>query len=92
MRQAEAWFDFMTVGYDMDGFVCWDIVAAAALVEPDLFDMETLDVTLNPRILQVGYIEHAPEGAPSSTIAIPHIKDAEAFRTACFSAWKRALA
>lgn len=91
MRQAEAWFDFMTVGYDMDGFVCWDIVAAAALVEPDLFDMETLDVTLNPRILQVGYIEHAPEGAPSSTIAIPHIKDAEAFRTACFSAWKRAL-
>jgi purine nucleosidase len=92
MRQAEAWFDFMTVGYDMDGFVCWDIVAAAALVEPALFDMETLDVTLNPRILQVGYIEHAPEGAPSSTIAIPHIKDAEAFRTACFSAWKRALA
>lgn len=92
MRQAEAWFDFMTVGYDMDGFVCWDVVAAAALVEPDLFDMVTFDVTLNPRILQVGYIERAPEGAPSSTIAIPHIKDAEAFRTACFSAWKRALA
>lgn len=91
MRQAEAWFDFMTVGYDMDGFVCWDIVAAASLVEPDLFEMEPFNVTLNPRILQVGYIERAPEGAPSSTIAIPHIKDAEAFRTACFAAWKRAL-
>lgn len=92
MRQAKAWFDFMTVGYDMNGFVCWDIVAAAALVEPDLFTMERFDVTLNPRILQVGYIERAPHGAPSSTISIPHIADVEAFRTACFSAWKRALA
>ena len=30
MRQAKAWFDFMTVGYDMNGFVCWDIVAAGS--------------------------------------------------------------
>ena len=54
--------------------------------------LERFDVTLNPRILQVGYIERAPHGAPSSTISIPRIADPEAFRTACFSAWKRALA
>lgn len=91
MRQCSSWFDWMTHGYDMEAFICWDVVAAATLVQPGLFEFETMQVTLNERLLHVGYLEQAAADAPQSQIRVPAIKDADAFRAACFAAWKQAM-
>lgn len=94
MRECGSWFRWWTEHYGLDAFVCWDIVAAAALVQPELFEFREQPVTLNPRLLQLGYLEKAAPSTPATltgSIRIPVIKDAEAFRSACFSAWQEAL-
>lgn len=91
MRECESWFDWMTDGYEMAAFICWDIVAAAMVVEPELFEFSGFDVTLNERLLNVGYLERAAVDAPQREICIPKIKNSGAFRAACFDAWKKAL-
>ena len=91
VQECESWFDWMTKGYAMAAFICWDIVAAATLVQPELFDFASMQVTLNERLLRVGYLEAAADDAPQSTIMIPAIKDVDAFRDACFAAWKKAI-
>ncbi len=92
MRECSNWFDWMTQGYAMEAFICWDVVAAAQLVQPELFDFAPMQVTLNERLLQVGYLESAAADAPQASILVPAIKDADEFRAACFAAWKKASA
>ena len=72
--------------------VCWDVVAAAALAQPELFTVLPLDVTLYRRYLSVGLLEEAPAGAPSAVVGIPQINDAEEFVGEVFAAWHRGLA
>ncbi len=91
MQQCGSWFDWMTHGYDMEAFICWDVVAAATLVQPELFEFEAMQVTINERLLQVGYLEQAVADAPQSQIRVPVIKGADEFRAACFAAWKQAM-
>ena len=91
MQECSSWFDWMTHGYAMEAFICWDVVAAACLVQPELFAFTPMRVTLNERLLQAGYLEHAADDAPQAQICIPVIKDASAFRDACFTAWARAM-
>ncbi len=76
----------------MEAFICWDVVAAAQLVQPELFDFAPMQVTLNERLLQVGYLESAAADAPQASILVPAIKDADELRAACFDAWKKAVA
>lgn len=90
-RTIDYWFDWMSSSYEVPGFICWDTVAAAWLATPELFEPRFMDVTLNERLLGVGYLEHARPGAPSSRIGVPRIKDPEAFVRTCLEAWKRAL-
>ncbi len=63
MRECESWFAWMGEKYGMEAFVCWDVVAAAALVEPQLFSFEEREVSLNERLFSVGYLERPPAGA-----------------------------
>ena len=120
MRECESWFAWMGEKYGMEAFVCWDVVAAAALVAPELFFLEEREVSLNRRLFSVGYLERPPadselpgpvfDAAPGAAIPvaasispavipaaararirIPRIKDPDAFRDSCFSAWKNAI-
>lgn len=91
-RTCGYWFDDMErAGYGQ-GFVCWDVVTAATVTHPELFEWDTADVTLSNRFLGIGYLETAPEGAPSAPVTIPRIVDADRFRECCFDNWNRALA
>lgn len=87
---CEPWCAHLGERYGMDGFVCWDVVAAAALVRPGLFIPSEMDVTLNERLLHAGYLEQAAEGAPQSRIAVPRIADPTAFVEEVLAAWSRA--
>ena len=82
----------MDAAYDWEGWVCWDLVAAFALCRPHLFEWPTMDITLNKRFIQAGYLERAVEDAPSATVSTPVIIEADAFRAEAYEAWHAALA
>ena len=92
MRTCSSWFRNMEEHFDWPHAVCWDVVATAMLMQPELFSPATRDVTLYRRYFSVGYFEEAPEGAPSSTVNVPEIADPKQFIAEVFSAWHRGLA
>ena len=92
VRTCSSWFRNMEEHFNWPHAVCWDVVAAAMLMQPELFAPATLDVTLYRRYFTVGYFEKAPAGAPSRTINVPEIADPHAFIEAVFEKWHAGLA
>lgn len=90
-RACGYWFSDMGERYVWDGFTCWDVVAAAAAVRPDLLAFDEMDVTLNERLLHAGYLERARADAPRLRLRIPRIEDPHRFVNECIAAWSRAL-
>ena len=92
IHACSEWFKTMERRYQSSRFVCWDLVAAAYLIRPDLFEDRPTQVALCPRWFSVGLLEtaSAPD-TPSVTVNLPVIKDPEAFKQAAFEAWHRAL-
>lgn len=88
---GDYWFRHMSREFGENGFVIWDIVAAAWLARPDLFEGSKTDVTLNERLLSVGYLEEAPEGAPRTSVTMPIVKEGGQFKKEVFIAWRKAL-
>ena len=91
VNTCDYWFADMDRAYNWHGWTCWDVVAAAALVEPALFDWHRMDVTLYRRFLSVGYLEAAAVAAPCASIYVPRIKDASVFKEHVLQAWERGL-
>jgi purine nucleosidase len=89
---CDNWFSTMDGRYSWSEFVCWDLVAAAQLIRPDLFEDDFREVVLYPRWLSVGLLEtESMPGAPTATVNMPVIKDADAFMDAAIKAWHRVL-
>lgn len=88
-RTIDYWFAAMGDRYAWDGFAVWDQVAAAALVKPELFEPESMAVTLDERMLSIGYLEAAAAGAPQTVIATPAIADAQAYLADALTGWRR---
>lgn len=91
MKTCEPWFEAMQTWYGCPWFVCWDVVTAAMLVQPELFCDQAMPVTLNERLLSLGYLEQACENDRSARIHVPTILDASSFCQEMLSAWKRGL-
>lgn len=89
-RTCRYWFDDMAWRYGTRGFVCWDVVAAAALIRPDLFKPEQRRISLNDRFLGVGLLERAAEGVPCAVAETPAIAEPARFRAEVLAAWRRA--
>lgn len=88
-RTIDYWFADMGERYAWDGFAVWDQVAAAALVKPELFEPREMAVTLDMRLLSVGYLEPAPEDAPQAMISVPVIADPKAYLADALAGWRR---
>jgi inosine-uridine nucleoside N-ribohydrolase len=86
------WFRNIEERFDWPHAVCWDVVSAAMLVQPELFEPAAMDVTLYRRYFSVGYFEEAVPGAPFSTVNVPTIVDHDTFMREVFAAWHRGLA
>lgn len=91
-RTVDYWFEEMDGAYDWNGWTCWDLVAAFALCRPHLFDWLSMNVTLNRKFIQAGYLEHASDDAPAARISTPVIIDPEAFRSEAYQAWHASFA
>jgi len=91
-RDCGFWLADMRERYGLDGFHCWDVVAAAYLAMPELFEDDVRPVTMSETLLGVGYLEEAFPGAPQANVNMPFIRDAEVFIETVLSAWERGLA
>ena len=91
-QACSSWFQNMEEHFDWPHAVCWDVVAAAMLMQPELFTPATMDVTLYRRYFTVGLFEHAHGTAPRSTVNVPTITDPDCFVANVFAAWHRGLA
>lgn len=90
---CDDWFKTMDAEYAWRGWTCWDVVAAAALAHPELFEHHRHDVTVYERFLSVGYLE-CDEAAPSEGVSVarvdmPSIVDVRAFKDHVKEAWSR---
>lgn len=87
---CEEWFDTMDAQYDWMGWTCWDVVAAAHIVHPELFIEDMHAVTLYERFLKVGYLEcDREDGAPARSVNLPIIRDTTEFKQHVLHAWQR---
>lgn len=91
-RTCRYWFDDMDRRYAWGGFTCWDVVAAAALVHPELFEDERYPIALNDRFIGVGFLERAAEGVPCATVSTPRIADPARFCADTLATWQKAVA
>ncbi|MGI6033004.1 MAG: nucleoside hydrolase [Coriobacteriales bacterium] len=87
-RACAYWFEDMEKRYKWKGWTCWDVVAAAHLAEPGLFEEEEHWLVRDRRMLSVGFLEEADEGEPVMHVNLPRIKDPDAFKEHVLSMWK----
>ena len=92
VRTCSSWFRNMEEHFDWPHAVCWDVVAAAMLMQPELFVPATMEVTLYRRFFTVGYFEQAHGTTPRATVNVPTIADPDQFVAEVFAAWHRGLA
>ncbi|NTW29187.1 MAG: nucleoside hydrolase [Coriobacteriia bacterium] len=85
------WFRDMSERYHLGGFHCWDVVSAAYLVKPELFDDDVHDVAMSERALSIGYLEPAFSGVPHALVNEPVIRSEQEFVGTVYAAWERAL-
>lgn len=90
-RTCTPWFDTMKRKYQLDGFCCWDVLTSAYILERKLFEDESFNVSLNPKLLEAGFLENAPAGAPSAKINTPRIENAATFCARVYELWRKAL-
>ncbi len=85
------WMKFALSDWNTDGFVGWDVLAAVALVRPDLVELEPFEVACNPRLFSVGYLERAqaPEIAAPISLVVP--RNGEALCEHIYQSWERAV-
>jgi purine nucleosidase len=81
--------------FGTQGFICWDVVAAAHLIHPEFFINEFSVLNLSACALERGYIAVEPLAEEASTldnrgpiICLPRIADPEAFVEHCFRSWE----
>ncbi len=70
------WFGWNRVRYGQDGFVNWDLMAAAQLIHPELFALEEGTISPSPQSLRTGGL--LGDG-PTRRVLLPRIKDRTAY-------------
>jgi purine nucleosidase len=95
------WFETQERNYSITGFVCWDVVAAAYLLQPYLFDEQQLSILASENNLSQGLLKKFPinrdskqtEGINSNLVTVNAacIKDSKIFVQDVYASWKRAI-
>lgn len=83
-RSLQYWFDHNKMYWNQDGFVNWDVVAAAWLAAPELFHAERTAITPTLHSMERGLL--LDEGEPHM-VTLPRIRDEGAFRADVFQRW-----
>lgn len=84
------WMEHARTTWNVHGFVGWDVLAALALVQPELVELRPFEVSLNPRLFTVGLIEQSRGNCPVAPIHLITIPNPDATREAVYAAWQTA--
>lgn len=80
------WFDYIGREFQINGFYNWDVVAAAYLVEKELFIDHLYDYNLSLKDLEKGKLLKAIHSS-DSWVNMPYIKNMDAFTHDVYSTW-----
>lgn len=75
-KESQYWFDREKDVFDNHGIYIWDILSAAALLNPDIFTMETLEISPDEESMKTGML--LGKGNKREVI-IPKIKDVDEY-------------
>lgn len=86
-KKCRYWFEEMRSAFQIDGFYAWDVVAAAFLANPALFDSCFHPLAPNLEDLRKGRLSPALEGDFRRVVNIPVISDLDKFFDDVYRAW-----
>lgn len=94
-RTCAPWIEHARNAWGVDGFVGWDVLAAAAVAHPDLVEDVPYRVAVYERFVRAGLLTQAGPDVPddlAADVALVRIRDAAALEREVYAAWERALA
>ena len=80
----EDWIGVYERDWGLSGFVCWDVMAAAQLLQPALFELRKETVSPTPSSLTNGVLRG---GGTARTLTLPAIRQTEEYRRHIFQTW-----
>jgi purine nucleosidase len=81
------WFEDMMSTFSLNGFYNWDVVAAAYLANPQVFEDHYQFVSVDHKNVESGCLNLTPSKETSSEVNIPIIKDLQAFTEDIYNTW-----
>ena len=78
-------FDARKAVYGEEGSYCWDAVAAAYLLYPQLFEDVPVRCSIEEEQLRTGFLNPSKQG--DTVLNLPRAKDAAAFRQNLYESW-----
>lgn len=85
-KESQYWFDREKDVFDNEGIYIWDILSAAALLNPHLFDMQEFTISPDEESLKTGLL--LGDG-PERTVYIPKIKDVDEYIEHVYDQYKK---
>lgn len=86
-KETDYWFDYNMDEYGILGYYNWDVIAAAYMLHPELFETQTIDFSLSINDLETGKLR-INEKEKNATLKIPVIRNAETFCKNIYDTWK----
>ena len=88
-KETDYWFDNNMDEYGIPGYYNWDVIAAAYMIHPELFQMEKIDFSLSVEDLNDGKLTMIEKGKEKNcTLEIPVIGEESRFRRNIYDTWK----
>lgn len=88
-NETDYWFDNNMDEYGIPGYYNWDVIAAAYMMNPELFQVEKTDFALSVDDLKNGTLTMTKEGKEKNcTLENPVIGEESRFRRNIYDTWK----
>lgn len=84
-------FDYKIKKYGADGSYCWDVVSAAYLLKPELFEDCSYKTFISNKNLSYGFLEKLGLGENGVTLNIPKINNLKLFKKDIYTSWNKFL-
>lgn len=84
-EETDYWFQYNEDSYGIDGFYNWDVIAAAYLMHPELFEENPISMNICAEDLETGYLRVSKD--KNCVLNLPIIGGVTAFRENIYQTW-----
>lgn len=92
LKETDYYFEYNQHVYGFGGFILWDVVAVAFLLEPALFQSNISDILISEKNLSTGFLETATESSENNndvaSINMPTVLNPKALANHIISTWE----